>query len=402
MNFVGDTLMRPTEGSYSLVAPFMLLCSSPVLLVVLLLVALYIISLNLFNFWVRYPGEPPLYRSFLPWVGYGAALNNDSTEVLQKLSSETGGVFVIPMAGRRTVWLTDPSCLKSVNRLEQLSFDPITHMVRSRAQGLAYDDFDKIDPKIRRSIEVTHLSGEPLKTLTIAAVRAFDNMPNVRKVIECPQCSEPLFSPDYATVELYELCRSLQFDVLCGCLLGKPLPGCFKAYKTCRSLFELVLIGLPGSRYLFRPYFDSMRFMRAAILKVAEEHFHPSDRPVEDVAPSTRGGTPREEHQETPIVFSAAFHHRQAYHQKVQVKDSLFVGVFDALFTGINMSAPTTFWLVARLLHDRALLKEVVDEIHQVLSPDRTFRDLTLDDINKMEILEATQKSGGCTWWCII
>eukprot|EP00922_Rhytidocystis_sp_ex-Travisia-forbesii_P052344 GHVS01077651.1.p1 GENE.GHVS01077651.1~~GHVS01077651.1.p1 ORF type:complete len:378 (-),score=17.82 GHVS01077651.1:208-1341(-) len=170
-------------------------------------------------------------------------------------------------------------------------------------------------------------------------------------------------------------------------LFAGGIPGCFEAYKTCRSLFELVLIGLPGSRYLFRRYFASMSLMREAILKIADQQTKKADKiSVEEDIPFTQ------EREEGPMVFSAAFHERQAYHRRVGVKDSLFAGVFDALFTGLNMSAPTTFWLVARLVHDRTLLKEILEEIHQVLSPDRSFRDLTLDDINKMELLDATQK----------
>eukprot|EP00922_Rhytidocystis_sp_ex-Travisia-forbesii_P060522 GHVS01089719.1.p1 GENE.GHVS01089719.1~~GHVS01089719.1.p1 ORF type:complete len:556 (+),score=61.65 GHVS01089719.1:215-1882(+) len=367
-----------------------------ILLLLLLVFSLYVSSLYRWNFWLRYPGEPPLHRSFLPWVGHAASVDRNSTKFLQKLSTQSGGVFVIPMAGRRAVWVTDPCGLKSVNRLEQLSFNPITRMVRTSAQGLAPDDFDKIDSKIRRRIEVTHLSGDSLKVLTVASVRSFDDLPNVRQFLGRPKHPAELFTSDgdYEIVELYELCRCMQFDALCGCLLGQSLPDCFDAYKTCRSLFEMVLVGLPGTRYLFSRYFDAMSLMRKAILKVAQEHVdRGTDASTVDATPS-QGLSPTKsaEEDEGVFLFSAALHHRQAYHQKVGVKDALFAGVFDALFTGVNMSAPTTFWLLARLIHDRTLLREVLSEIFRVLTPDRTFSDLTYDDINNMELLEATHK----------
>jgi cytochrome P450 len=84
----------------------------------------------------RRPGEPPLVRSRLPFLGHALDMGRDLTALLRACQREHGDVFTLLVAGRRMHFVVDPFSFPLVLKAQDnLSFHEIGDEIGTRAFG---------------------------------------------------------------------------------------------------------------------------------------------------------------------------------------------------------------------------------------------------------------------------
>ncbi|MCY1056274.1 cytochrome P450 [Nannocystis sp. SCPEA4] len=84
----------------------------------------------------RRPGEPPIVRPRLPFLGHALEMGRDLTALLRECQREHGDVFTLLVAGRRMHFIVDPLSYPLVLKAQDnLTFHEIGDEIGSRAFG---------------------------------------------------------------------------------------------------------------------------------------------------------------------------------------------------------------------------------------------------------------------------
>ncbi|KAK7886011.1 hypothetical protein WMY93_025632 [Mugilogobius chulae] len=73
----------------------------------------------------RRPGEPPLDKGLIPWLGHALDFQRDPFRLLQKMKEKHGDVFTIQLAGQYVTFLQDPFSFEALlkQRSDIIEFD---------------------------------------------------------------------------------------------------------------------------------------------------------------------------------------------------------------------------------------------------------------------------------------
>ena len=115
----------------------------------------------------RRPGEPPLVRPPLPFLGHALAMGRGLTELLRACQREHGDVFTLLIAGRRTHFIVDPFSFPHVLKAQdKLTFHEIGEEIGHNAFGYAPlppgVDLDEV-----KAIYIDHLKTAAIAPLTV-------------------------------------------------------------------------------------------------------------------------------------------------------------------------------------------------------------------------------------------
>ena len=131
----------------------------PLLLVVYLVVKVFYRQL----FPDQRPGEPPVIRSALPWIGSLFPFLKDPNAFVDANRQKLGNVFAAIVAGRRMVFVCDHRCLPEVlRRSHDLSFEEIKRQTVIPAFGRGdflnvVDAYPDIDDDVGRRLSGPNL-----------------------------------------------------------------------------------------------------------------------------------------------------------------------------------------------------------------------------------------------------
>lgn len=113
----------------------------------------------------RRPGEPPLLRGMLPFLGLAPAFGRDAMALLGELRAEHGDVFTLLVAGQRMTFVLDPLAYPEVLKAKQLSFEPIANEVMH--EGFGYPDIHRLGAREQlEEVNRAMLKGQHLSPLT--------------------------------------------------------------------------------------------------------------------------------------------------------------------------------------------------------------------------------------------
>ncbi|KAG1934993.1 cytochrome P450 7A1 [Pimephales promelas] len=166
----------------------------------------------------RKDGEPPLIKSWIPFLGKALEFRKNSLQFLTQLQREHGDVFTVLIAGRYITFIMNPLLYPSVIKHgKQLDFHTFSDSAASRTFGfpaVRSGHFPGMSDSIQRSY--TLLQGPALDPL------AFSMMENLQKVLRHRFLSseEPGPDGDWKEVELYEFCKSIMFQTTFNTLYG--------------------------------------------------------------------------------------------------------------------------------------------------------------------------------------
>uniref|UniRef100_A0A672ZIF7 5-beta-cholestane-3-alpha,7-alpha-diol 12-alpha-hydroxylase-like n=1 Tax=Sphaeramia orbicularis TaxID=375764 RepID=A0A672ZIF7_9TELE len=123
----------------------------------------------------RRPGEPPLDKGIIPWLGHVFEFRQDTLKFLNRMKQKHGDVFTVQLGGLYITFLQDPFSYGAFvkEKREKLSFTKFTGQLVKKAFG--YED-TKNDPETHHMVLIRNLSGDSLVLLTQAMTRNLQNL----------------------------------------------------------------------------------------------------------------------------------------------------------------------------------------------------------------------------------
>ncbi|XP_060681160.1 5-beta-cholestane-3-alpha,7-alpha-diol 12-alpha-hydroxylase-like [Hemiscyllium ocellatum] len=123
----------------------------------------------------RRPGEPPLDRGRLPWLGHVLSFRRDTAEFLRRMQGEHGDVFTVQLAGDYVTFLMEPHSYGAVVKESRARLDFEKFAVELVARVFGYharaDDHQRLEAVSHR-----YLMGDGLEELTEAMMLNLQNL----------------------------------------------------------------------------------------------------------------------------------------------------------------------------------------------------------------------------------
>ncbi|XP_026992592.1 5-beta-cholestane-3-alpha,7-alpha-diol 12-alpha-hydroxylase [Tachysurus fulvidraco] len=140
-------------------------------LIISLLGGLYILG----AFRRRRPGEPPLDKGPLPWLGHVLEFRRDTAKFLERMRKKHGDIFTVQLGGFYFTFLTDPLSFGSVVKeaRAKLDFNEFAKHLVKRVFG--YHPIED-DHKLIQVSSNKHLMGDGLVVLTQAMMNNLQNL----------------------------------------------------------------------------------------------------------------------------------------------------------------------------------------------------------------------------------
>ncbi|XP_068557792.1 5-beta-cholestane-3-alpha,7-alpha-diol 12-alpha-hydroxylase-like [Cebidichthys violaceus] len=123
----------------------------------------------------RRPGEPPLDKGLIPWLGHVLEFRRNTLKFLERMKQKHGDVFTIQLGGFYITFLQDPLSFGSLVKesREKLDFSKFAmHLVRKVFGYAAIED----DHAILQMSSNKHLKGDGLEVMTQAMMSNLQNL----------------------------------------------------------------------------------------------------------------------------------------------------------------------------------------------------------------------------------
>ncbi|XP_028328185.1 5-beta-cholestane-3-alpha,7-alpha-diol 12-alpha-hydroxylase-like [Gouania willdenowi] len=123
----------------------------------------------------RRPGEPPLDRGLIPWLGHVLEFRRDTLKFLDRMKRKHGDVFTIQLGGFYFTFLQDPLSLSAFTKenREKLNFNSFARQLVQRVFG--YKSITD-DHQILQQSSNRHLMGGGLEVMTQAMMSNLQNL----------------------------------------------------------------------------------------------------------------------------------------------------------------------------------------------------------------------------------
>nr|XP_046263192.1 7-alpha-hydroxycholest-4-en-3-one 12-alpha-hydroxylase-like [Scatophagus argus] len=121
------------------------------------------------------PGEPPLDRGLLPWLGHVLEFRRDTLKFLERMKKKHGNVFTIQLAGFYVTFLQDPLSFGTFVKesREKLDFNKFAQQLVHRVFGYKAITADH---NILTISSNKHLKGDGLEVMTQAMMSNLQNL----------------------------------------------------------------------------------------------------------------------------------------------------------------------------------------------------------------------------------
>ncbi|XP_029970912.1 5-beta-cholestane-3-alpha,7-alpha-diol 12-alpha-hydroxylase-like [Salarias fasciatus] len=124
----------------------------------------------------RRPGEPPLDKGPIPWLGHVLEFRRDTNKFLERMRKKHGDVFTIQLAGFYFTFLQDPLSFGAFTQESREKLDFVIFARRLVRQVFGFIGNDQDGLKTLHVASNKHLKGEGLKVLTEAMMSNLQNV----------------------------------------------------------------------------------------------------------------------------------------------------------------------------------------------------------------------------------
>lgn len=123
----------------------------------------------------RRPGEPPLDKGLIPWLGHVLEFRKDMVKFLERMKRKHGDVFTVQLAGTYMTFIQDPSAYGQIVResREKLDFNKFAAQLVHRV--FCYHN-KNADHNILTLTSNKHLKGSGLEVMTQAMMSNLQNL----------------------------------------------------------------------------------------------------------------------------------------------------------------------------------------------------------------------------------
>ncbi|MBN3315775.1 CP8B1 hydroxylase, partial [Atractosteus spatula] len=123
----------------------------------------------------RRPGEPPLDRGLIPWLGHVLDFRRDTAKFLQKMKEKHGDMFTVQLAGFYFHFLMDPLSFGSVVKEARTKLDFTKFAQQLVVRVFGYHPLDD-DHKLLQASSNKYLMGDGLAVVTQAMMSNLQNL----------------------------------------------------------------------------------------------------------------------------------------------------------------------------------------------------------------------------------
>ncbi|KAJ0058721.1 hypothetical protein NL108_000387 [Boleophthalmus pectinirostris] len=123
----------------------------------------------------RRPGEPPLDKGWMPWLGHVLEFRRDTAKFIQRMRQKHGDVFTIQLCGFYVTFLQDPLSFGAFVKesREKLNFNAFAKQLVFRVFGYKASDNDRTINDINSQ---KHLKGHGLQMMTESMMSNLQNL----------------------------------------------------------------------------------------------------------------------------------------------------------------------------------------------------------------------------------
>ena len=280
-------------------------------------------------------GEPPLARSFVPFLRHALSFGVDGLGLFARCRAEYGDVYTIQLAGQAMHGVCDPRFYPAIFRNAQLSFHEIGKQIQHKMfdQSMRSVDSDLAHRESHQQY-VAHLTGPGLEEVTAASCRA------LRRWMK--QDRATLGVGQWKTVDLDAFVSDAMVQATLESLFGRAVaeqgPALHRSTRVIdRSFFQL-FYGLP--RFLCPDAYEA----REHLIRTCMTDGEPDEAELVRVR--------RQMCRDHPEVFDR---HDEA---------SFMAGL---LFASLTNTVPQTFWVLAMLFTHADAMRAVSEELSTTL-----------------------------------
>ncbi|XP_019954926.1 7-alpha-hydroxycholest-4-en-3-one 12-alpha-hydroxylase-like [Paralichthys olivaceus] len=121
------------------------------------------------------PGEPPLDKGLIPWLGHVLEFRRNTLKFIERMKQKHGDVFTVQLGGFYITFLQDPLSFGAFVKesREKLDFRPFAKHLVHRVFGYVAEEEDH---SILQVTSNKHLKGDGLKVLTQAMMNNLQNL----------------------------------------------------------------------------------------------------------------------------------------------------------------------------------------------------------------------------------
>ncbi|KAL6054319.1 hypothetical protein STEG23_037320, partial [Scotinomys teguina] len=298
----------------------------------------YLWGINPWYIKLRRPGEPPLIKGWLPYLGIALKLQKDPVAFMRTLQRKYGDTFTVLLSGKYITFVLNPFQYHLLMKnSKQLSFGKFSRQLSMRAfsiKKLRIDD--DLNDDIHRHYLL--LQGKALDSLLGSMIQ------ELKEIFE----TQLLKSTDWTMTRLFDFCSSLVFEATFTTLYGKSLAS--DRNKIISELREDFLKFNDMFLYLVSDIplqlLRNVRFMQKKLIKcltsekLAEMH-----------------------------GWSAIVRERQDTLEKYYRREDFEIGAHHLGFLWASMAntIPTMFWVMYYLLRHPEAMKTLRNEIESFL-----------------------------------
>ncbi|XP_076829462.1 7-alpha-hydroxycholest-4-en-3-one 12-alpha-hydroxylase-like [Brachyhypopomus gauderio] len=123
----------------------------------------------------RRPGEPPLDKGPVPWLGHVLEFRRDTAKFLERMKQKHGDIFTVQLGGFYYTFLTDPRSFSSVFKETRANLDFNQFAKHLIARVFGYHAIEG-DNKMVQASSTKHLMGDGLVVLTQAMMNNLQNL----------------------------------------------------------------------------------------------------------------------------------------------------------------------------------------------------------------------------------
>lgn len=153
----------------------------------------------------RRPGEPPLDKGFIPWLGHVLEFRRNTLKFLERMKKKHGSVFTVQLGGFYITFLQDPLSLGAFVKesREKLNFNKFAAHLLRRVFG-----YEVIEPdhQILQLSSNKHLKGDGLEVMTQSMMSNLQNL-MLHNISSAADQSEPAWIED----ALFAYCYNVVF-----------------------------------------------------------------------------------------------------------------------------------------------------------------------------------------------
>ncbi|XP_004079460.1 5-beta-cholestane-3-alpha,7-alpha-diol 12-alpha-hydroxylase [Oryzias latipes] len=327
----------------------------------------------------RKPGEPPLDKGLIPWLGHVLEFRRDTLKFLERMKQKHGDVFTIQIAGFYITFLQDPLSFGAFVKesREKLDFNNFAAQLVYRVFGYKAVDGDHETLYLSSN---KHLKGEGLEVMTQAMM---SNLQNLMLHSIGSASGQKTWKEDGLFMYSYNIVFRAGYLALYGNFPHKSEGSAAKAKEKDRSESEALF-------YEFRKYDQLFPNLAYGVLLPREK------READRLQSFFWDAVSVQKLKNKDNISRWVWDMQQAKEEMGMEEAMINKYMFVLLWASQGNTGPSSFWLLLFLLKHPEAMKAVRDEVDKVLKesgqevrPGGPLIDLTREMLMKTPVMDS-------------